>query len=221
MCYLHVADAGNNTRNQRSNMSIRLNFRKEKIITDEVFFMFKSFRELWNWDESPNKAKAHQLFYFLFLLCDLTEENPLRDTHIDKKEEEAKFYAFKDRNYAFTKAELKVLQPAVNCFIKYNTIAEERILEAFDIKADELRLALEDTMPETAENNTDGVIAFVSNSGIITKGLKKLDMVKKSKINVIAAVRREAMTQRVRGQMMLSPLSKGAITLPSFTDREE
>jgi hypothetical protein len=202
-------------------MSIRFTFRKERIITDEVFFMFKPFRTLWDWDDSEKKTKAHQLFYFIFLLCDLTEDNPLRDTHLDKKEEESKFYAFKDRNYAFTKAELKVLQPAIDCFIKYNTIAEERILEAFDIKANELRQALEDTMPEAEENNNDGVISFVSNSAIITKGLKNLDKVKKSKINVISAVRREAMTQRVRGQMLLSPLSKGSIALPSFVDREE
>lgn len=220
MYYLHAASAENNTSNKGFNMAIRFTFRKERIVTDEVFFMFKQFRDLWEWDTSNNKVKAHQLFYFIFLLCDLTEENPLRDVVIAKKEEEAKFYAFKNREYKFSKEELKVLQPAIDCFIKYNTIAEERILEAFDLKAEELRLALEETMPETVENSKNGVITFVTNSAIITKGLKKLDMVKKAKINVIAAVRREAMTQRVRGQMTLSPLSRGNITLPSFVDRE-
>ena len=202
-------------------MAIRFKFRKERIVTDEIFFMFKQFRDLWEWDTSPNKDKAHRLFYFIFLLCDLTEENQLRDVPANRKEEEAKFYAFGNKNKTFTKSELKVLEPAMACFVKYNTIPEERILEAFDLKADELRNVLEDTKPETVENFKNGVTSFVSNSAIITKGLKKLDAVKKSKINVIAAVRREAMTQRVRGGTSLSPLSRGNIELPSFTDRED
>lgn len=196
-------------------MAIRFKFRKEKIITDEIFFLFKPFRDLWEWDKTPDKDKANPMFYFIFLLCDLTEENQLRDVPSAKREEEAKFYAFGDKNKVFTKSELKVLQPALECFVKYNTIPEERILEAFDIKADELRNVLEDTKPETVENSNNGVITFTSNSAIITKGLKKLDAVKKSKINVISAVRRDAMTQRVRGGTMLSPLSRGSINLPS------
>jgi len=207
--------------NQQYNMAIRFKFRKERIITDEIFFMFKPFRDLWNWDTAEDKEKAHKLFYFIFLLCDLTEENQLRDVPSAKKEEEAKFHAFGNKSRVFTKAELKVLEPAIACFIKYNTIPEERILEAFDIKADELRNVLEETKPETVENFKNGVTTFVSNSAIITKGLKKLDAVKKSKINVIAAVRREAMTQRVRGGTTLSPLSRGNIALPSLADRED
>ena len=203
-------------------MAIRFKFRKEKIITDEVFFMFKPFRDLWEWDKSPDKEKANPMFYFIFLLCDLTEENQLRDTPASKKEEEAKFYAFGKKDKIFTKTELKVLTPALECFVKYNTIPEERILEAFDSKADELRVILENTKPETEENNSNGVITFVSNSSIITKGLKKLDAVKKSKINVISAIRRDAMTQRVRGGTMLSPLSRGNIDLPSSVfDRDD
>ena len=79
---------------------------------------------------------------------------------------------------------------------------------------------LEDTKPETVTNDKDGVVTFASNSSIITKGLKELEGIKKTKISVIAAVRRAAMSQAIRGKVVLSPLSKGAIELPSIADRE-
>lgn len=202
-------------------MAIRLKFRKERAITDEIFFLFKPLVDVWNWDKSNNKQKAHKMLYFVFLLCDLTEENPLKEIPAAKKEEESLFRAYKDRGKKFTKKELSVLEPAIECYIKYNTTPEERILKAFDDKSEETREVLEDTKPETSVNEKDGVVSFVSNSNIITKGLKELDSIKKIKMNVISAVRREAMSQSIRGKQTLSPLSKGSIELPSITDRDE
>lgn len=201
-------------------MAIRLKFRKERVITDEIFFLFKPLVDVMEWDKSNNKVKANKMLFFVFLLCDLTEENPLKDIPASKKEEEAKFRAYKDRNKKFSDDERSVLEPAIECYVKYNTTPEERILLAFDEKSEETREELETTEPETHVNEKDGVVSFVSNSSIITKGLKELESVKKIKAGVIAAVRREAMSQAIRGQQVLSPLSKGNIELPSISDRE-
>lgn len=197
-----------------------MKFRKERVITDEIFFLFKPLTDVMDWDKSNNKAKANQMLFFVFLLCDLTEENPLKETPVEKKEEEALFRAYKKRDKTFTKNELSVLEPAVECYVKYNTTPEERILKAFDDKSEEMREILEDTIPETSVNEKDGVVGFTSNSGILTKGLKELESIKKVKMSVIAAVRREAMSQAIRGKQVLSPLSKGTIELPSEADRE-
>lgn len=186
---------------------------------DEVFELFEPFRNVMAWDKSNNKVKAHKIMWFIFLLSDLTEENPLRDIPVEKKETEAKFRAYGDKDKVFTTAELLVLVPAIECFTKYNTTAEERILKAFDDKSDELRAALEETLPETATNEKDGVTAFVSNSTILTKGLKELETIKKVKMNVVAAVKREAMSQKIRGKIALSPLSRGNIEL-AVIDKE-
>lgn len=199
-------------------MPIRFDFRKEKIITDPVFFMFDEFKNIWNLDNSDDKDKANKLLYFIFLLCDLTEKNPLKDTPADKKESEALHMVFKDRSHTFTKKELNLLEPAINCYIKYNEMVEERLLLVFDEKAEELREVLETTEFETCENDVDGVLSFVSNSDIITNGLKELDSVKKLKASVIAAIKKDAMSQRVRGKATLSPLSKGNIELPDFAN---
>lgn len=198
---------------------VRFEFRKERIVTSPQFHLFFEFTDLWKWDRQPGKPKANKLLFFVFLLCDLTEDNPLRDVQAEVKWEEALYRTYGNKSHKFTKREVDLLGPAVRCYIKYNRISEERILESFDSKAQELRETLELVVPETHENEKDGVTAFVSNSAIITKGLKELDSVKKLKMNVINAIRREAMSQRVRGQAVLSPLAKGVIPLASEAER--
>ena len=200
-------------------MSLTFTLRKERIITEPKYFLFKSFTDIWKWDKTENKDKAHKMLRFIFLLCDITEECPLKDVPEEKRESEALFHAYKDKEYKFTKKERELVSAGIETYIKYNESAEERLLGEFDNKADELRDKLEETMPETAENKNSGVISFVSNSDIITKALKELDTVKKSKINVISAIKREAMSQRVRGAASLSPNARGLLTMPSMADR--
>ncbi len=194
-------------------MALRFKFRKERIVTDANFFLFHEFEAIWKWDKTSHRVKSNKMFYFIFLLCDLSEDNPLRDVHAEKKEEESLFRAYGDKKHKFTPKERSLVSDAVDCYIKYTKTAEERILEAFDNKAEELRDVLDGTLPETVENEKDGVTTFVSNTEIITNGLKEIDSIKRLKINVIAAVRKEAMMQRVRGQVVLSPLSKGDISI--------
>lgn len=200
---------------------IRFEFRKERLVTTPQFYLFNEFVELWRWDRTRVKTKANKLFFFIFLLCDLTEDNPLRDIPAESKEEEALYRVYGKKTHKFSRRERELLLPAVDCYIKYNKTPEERILDAFDSKALQLRKTLEKVEPETFENSKDGVTTFVSNSAIITKGLRELDSVKKLKMNVINSIRREAMSQRVRGQAVLSPLSKGVIPLYSLAEKEE
>lgn len=199
-------------------MAVKLEFVKEKLVLTPTVFMFKPFVDLWEWDTSSNKDRAHAMFYFLYLLNDLSEQNPLRDTALDKKEQEALRLAFKSTK-KFTKAELSVLDPAIKCFVTYNNTAEERILAEFDSKAEQIRQKLEDTEPETIANDKDGVVSFATNATIITKALQNLDTIKKAKLQVVAAIKKETMSQKVRGQIVLSPLSKGQIQLPTITDQ--
>lgn len=201
-------------------MPISFEIKKERIVTDAKFFLFKEFVDIWNWDKSEQKDKAHRMLRFIFLLCDITEECQLKDVPANKRESEALFHAYKDKNYKFTKKERALVEAGISCYIKYNETAEERLLDEFDHKAEELREKLEDTTPEAVKNCDKGVTSFVSNSDIITRALKELDTVKKSKISVISAIKREAMTQRVRGAAALSPNSRGLITMPSLADRD-
>lgn len=197
-------------------MALKFTIKKEKLVLTPQFLMIKEFVNVWESDKNTDKRKAHKLLYFIYLLCDLTEENKLRDTPAASRESEAKFYAFGKRDHKFTKEERKILEPAIEKYIKYNESPEERILTAFDDTATRLRTVIESITPETVENSTNGVISFASNSAILTKGLRELNTTKKLKIDVISAVKNEAMSQKIRGKITLTPLSRGNITLPEF-----
>lgn len=201
-------------------MALSFEVRKERIVLKPEFYLFKEFTDILDWDKSPAKVRAHKMLRFIYLLCDITEDCPLKDVAANKRESEALFYAYGSRDYAFTSKELELVNAGVECYKKYSENAEERLLNEFDDKTTLLRKELEKATPETVTNMLNGVTTFASNSDIITKALKELDSVKRMKGTVIAAIKKDAMTQRVRGQVVLSPLSKGMVELPTIDDRK-
>lgn len=194
-------------------MALKFEFRQDKIVLDVKVLMFKEFTDIWNYDKTKAKVKANQLLHFVFLLCDLSQDNPLRDVDVDKREEEAKFRAFKVKTKKFTDKEHKLLESAVERYIKLNLSPEERLLNVFDRKADQLATKLETAEPEIVTNEENGVVSFVSNSKIIAGALNKLSVIRKNRETLVAAIKNEAMSSKVRGQVALSPLSRGLIPI--------
>lgn len=194
-------------------MALRFEFRKERIVLDAKFFMFKEFVLIWKYDKSKDKIKANELLRFIYLLCDIDENNPLKDVDEDKREMEAKFRAFRTRDKVFTKKETDLLSKAIEVYIKLNTEQQERLLLVFDTKADQLVELLEKTAPETVTNVENGVVAFVSNSKMITDSLTKLSEIGKNREKIVASIKNEVISERIRGQILLSPLDKGLIEI--------
>ena len=194
-------------------MALKFTFEKERIVLDAKFFMIKEFVDIWRHDRSKGKKKAHRMLYFIFLLCDISEDNPLAYIDVHKRETEAKFKAFHDIDKKFTKKESTLLEAAIPMYIDLNMTIEERLLDIFDMKAEQLTKLLETTTPETIENEDNGVITFVSNSKLITDALNKLSVIRKNRASIVASIRKEAISQKVRGQLTLSPLVKGLINL--------
>ena len=194
-------------------MALQFKFRHEKIELDVKFFMIKEFAAIWKHDRSKGKKKAHKMLYFIFLLCDISDDNPLAYIDVHKRESEAKFRAFHDGEKKFTKKETELLEAAISVYIDLNMTVEERLLDIFDIKAEQLTRLLEDTTPETVENEDNGVTTFISNSKLITDALNKLSIIRRNRASIVASIRKEAINQKVRGQLTLSPLVKGLINL--------
>jgi hypothetical protein len=192
-------------------MAYQFEFRDEKIVTDFRFYMFKEFVDIWNKDKSKDKLNANRMLYFVFLLCDIGRDNPLKDVESEKKEAEAKFRAYRDREKKFSLEEINLLEPAIKMYTELNMTAEERLLEAFDKKADQLSKILEATLPETVTNSQDGVVSFVSNSKIITDALSKLSKIRTNREIVVSAIKKQAISQKVRGGLTLSPLVRGLL----------
>lgn len=192
-------------------MAYQFEFRNEKIVTDFRFYMFKEFTDIWNRDKSKDKLNANRMLYFVFLLCDIGEDNPIRDVDVTKKESEAKFRAFRDSNRQFTANERDLLEPAVKLYTELNMSVEERLLVSFDRKAEELRKTLDDTTPETVTNEENGVVAYVSNSKIITEALSKLSKIRMNREKIVSSIKKQSISLKVRGGLALSPLVRGLL----------
>jgi len=192
-------------------MAYRFEFREEKIVTDFRFYLFKEFTDIWNRDKSKDKLNANRMLYFVYLLCDIGEENPLRDVDHTKKEIEAKFRAFRDTNKQFTADERDLLERAIKLYVEINMSVEERLLVSFDKKAEELRETLEKTTPETVTNEENGVVAYVSNSKIITDALSKLSKIRTNREKIVSSIKRQSISMKVRGGLTLSPLVRGLL----------
>lgn len=192
-------------------MAYKFEFREEKIVTDFRFFMFKEFTDIWTKDRSKGKLKANRMLYFIFLLCDLGEDNPLKEVDGSNREVEAKFRAYRDKEKQFAKNDIDLLEPAIKVYIELNMTTEERLLESFDQKADELGKLLEETQPEQVTNEENGVVSFVSNAKIITDSLSKLSKLRTNREKVVSSIKKQAMSQKVRGGLTLSPHIRGLI----------
>jgi hypothetical protein len=197
---------------------LKFKFRKEKLILTPQIMLFKEFSTIFEHDKTADQTKANNMMKYVFYMCDLSEDNPHRDAG-ERKHDDSMKAAFGSRSkIALTKVDKERMEKAMQCYIKYNETAEERLLKTFDETAYALRAELDDTIPETVENEKDGVITFVSNSQLISLGLSELNDIKTKRELIVAAVRREAMSTKIRGQAKLSPLSKGEIELVAHSD---
>ncbi len=194
-------------------MAYQFEFRDEKIVTDFRFFMFKEFTDIWTKDRSKGKLNANRMLYFVFLLCDISTDNPLKDVNVNKREVEAKYRAYRDKEKEFSMKDRDLLEPAIKVYVELNMTAEERLLEAFDKKAIQLSKTLETTLPETVTNLDNGVVSFVSNSKIITDALSKLSKIRTNREKIVAAIKKKAISQKIRGGLKLSPLVRGLFKL--------
>ena len=198
-------------------MAYQFEFRDEKIVIDFRFYMFKEYTDIWNKDKSKDKLKANGMLYFIFLLCDIGKDNPIKDVLSENREADAKFRAYRDREKEFSVEEISLLESAIKLYTKLNTTTEERLLEAFDKKAKEISHELEITIPETVTNSENGVVSFVSNSKIITDALSKLSKIRINREMIVSTIKKRALSQKVRGGLALSPLVRGLIKVYDVT----
>lgn len=194
----------------------KFTFRQDKIVLDYKFYLFKEFVDIWKHDKTKSKNKANSMLHFVFLMADITEDNPLRDAPPEKREEEAKFRAFKRKDKKFSDKELELLSAAIDKYAYLNTSPDERMLQVFDEKIKEITDLLENTKPETIKNVENGVVTFASNSKIITDGLSKISKIRKTRAQILSSIKNEAVSQKIRGQLALSPLVKGLLNVNQF-----
>lgn len=198
---------------------IRFEFNaKDLIVVTPELCLIDEFVDILKWDKTSDLKNASGLFRYVHYMCDMSSSNTYRDLPTGVKETTIMKAVYGVSKTKFTKKESELVDACLHAYFLLSDIPEERVLSTFDEKAEEVRQVLEETMPETVENDVSGIVMYASNTDIITKGLKELNKTKAAKIAIMQYVRQDNDKDKVRGKAELSPLAQGRIALPDFMD---
>ena len=188
---------------------IRFTMKDGRLQMTEVFLMVPEFVTIWESDKTKDKKKAHRMLFYVYLMCDLTDECPTKDLGQATKDGQCRFMAFQSKNYVIEGKELEMIHEAMEAYVLLNEIPEERMLRTYDDKIDQIRIILDETEPqiETGINNS-GVTVFTTNIDIINKALKEIANLVKAKHDLKQAVLAGQSSGHVRGKLHLSPRDK-------------
>jgi len=177
---------------------------------DETFLMVPEFTEIWKWDKTKDKKKAHKVLFYIYLMCDLNDECPTKDLDQTIKDGQCRFMAYGSRHYVFDGAETDLVVQGIQAYTMLNEVAEERMLSTYDSKIDQLRDLLEETEPVIHENVNDrtGVVTFATNIEIINRALKEISNLVKAKHDLRQTILAGFSAGHVRGKVQLSPRDK-------------
>lgn len=156
-----------------------------------------------NTPELQALTKFEDLLY-VFFLCDLSKENPLRDIPYNKKAQEARLRAYGP--------DFKTLSPEVEVAIAtYPQTEEQKDIFTYDKKMDQFNTLLKETEPKIQrnENENTGVVSFTTNIDIINHTLKDIINIIQAKASLVALYTTGSIPRHLRGG--LSPLAKGKI----------
>lgn len=172
-------------------------------------------------DELKTVVKDEKVYnkicIFIFLLCDLSNDNPLVDRPYDTKREEALEVAFGDSLAKFIKYKDEnervrdLVNQAINIYLKEVNSDEQKDIAIYSKKMDQFRIMLSKMSPvierNVAENTS--MISFTTNMHIINSVLKDVVALIQAKSSMIALNTTGMLPKHLRGG--LSPLATGRI----------
>jgi len=150
------------------------------------------------------------LLKYVYLTCDITEENPLRSSKGEDREKRALEMSIKQLP---SRKDVKdLLVKAKDCYTEYNKTSADRFLSTIDDKLDEIRDVLENTKVEV-EKGTDknGNTVWNTNASIITTMMEKVDSIQAKRESIEKRSIKESAKTRSKGNQERSTFSKGLI----------
>ena len=158
---------------------------------------------------------------FIFLLCDLSNDNPLVDRPWNTRREEAlsvafgsdldKFTALKDSNEKIR----DLINKSIEIYIKRINTDEQKDIATYSKKMDQFRVMLHDMKPVIAKNVNEfnEKITYSTNMEIINSVLSDIVSLIQAKASMIALHTTGQIPKHLRGG--LSPLAQSRITTES------
>ena len=166
---------------------------------------------------------------FIFLLCDLSNGNPLVDRPFDSKKIDALIVAFSGpENAANFKTSMEsnvalkdAINSAISAYVEYENTDEQRDINTYNTKMDQFRYMLKNMTPVIIKNENEktGFKTFSTNIDIINSVLNDVVSLIQAKASMIALYTTGTVPKHLRGG--LSQLSKGNITTHMPASPEE
>ena len=166
-----------------------------------------------------NQKLYDEICVFIFLLCDLSNDNPLVDRPYNTRREEALEVAFGKDLQEFIKIKdssgnlRDLTNKAIDVYIKHVNTDEQKDIAAYSKKMDQFRVMLEGMKPTIEKNihEVTGMISYSTNMDIINSVLRDVVSLIQAKASMIALHTTGVIPKHLRGG--LSPLTKGKIDL--------
>ena len=157
------------------------------------------FNEIWMHDKSRSKSKASNMLVYVFHMCDITDDNFMRDVPSEQRDPLAKKNAFGNENHKFTDEEQDMIDRAMAWYEVLNKNSVMRLSVALDKKIDEIT--------EFYDSNK---ITSTTDLDKQTNSMNKLDKILKAKKLADDYAKYQTEKKRVKGGSELSPLEEGA-----------
>jgi hypothetical protein len=146
---------------------------------------------------------------FIFLLCDLSNDNPLVDRPYNTRREEALEIAFKEERDRFMalKDNNEIIRDTINkcieIYIKYVNTDEQKDIATYSKKMDQFRVMLNGMKP-AIEKNTNirtNMISYSTNMDIINSVLGDIVKLIQAKASMVALHTTGAIPKHLRGKL--------------------
>lgn len=154
--------------------------------------------------------KDINLLKYVYLVCDITEENPLRSSKGEDRERRALEMSIKELpKDAATKS---LVQKAKDLYTELNKTSADRFLSTIDDKLDEIRDVLESTKVEVEKGlDKNGNTVWNTNASIITTMMEKVDSIQAKRESIEKRSIKESSKLKAKGNHERSALMRGEI----------
>jgi len=182
-----------------------------KVCLDPAIMLLEEFSDILAYGKKKkNEDLSNRMLLYIFLCCDLTDDNFLRDVDYRLKPEQAISRAFSGTIKKFSEVESTLIDAGIDAYNFFNETSAERAIMTVDKKIDEARTMLDATEIEIVRNIKDnGEVTFVSNETILFKIAENIGKLMTLKLAVSAAAKKMENTGRVRGGKGSSLLERG------------
>lgn len=156
---------------------------KSRVVVDPKSLMLAPFQDIWNSDQSETKDYANDILCYVHIVSQLDAAAPFYNSSFDEVRFLAKSQIFRNMEHQFSEEEEIMIQNALDVYIKDNEMSEERMLQVYNKKIDEMRLELEVKKVEITRNvdSMTNKVTYSTNAKMITDVMKEIGNILKIK----------------------------------------